>query len=114
VPKLTRQRRRSPNRDRQCELSTVKNVTITRAPKDLASLIRGLYGRVASQLGVDPSYVSRVARSERYSKTVEDALRRELNKIIKNFGKRRGRFPRAAGKISAKKEMKKKATPKPT
>ena len=34
------------------------------APTNLASLIRGLYGRVARQLKVDPSYVSRVARGE--------------------------------------------------
>lgn len=42
---------------------------------------RGLYSRVAKQLGVDRSYVSRVARGERRSQRVEDALRAELKRI---------------------------------
>ncbi|MGE5724921.1 MAG: hypothetical protein ACM34G_07095 [Acidobacteriota bacterium] len=42
---------------------------------------RGMYTRVASQLGVDRSYVSRVARGERRSKRVEAALRAELKRI---------------------------------
>jgi MEDS: MEthanogen/methylotroph, DcmR Sensory domain len=37
---------------------------------------------VARQLGVDPSYVSQVARGERQSALVEDALRRELTEIM--------------------------------
>ena len=45
------------------------------------SLYRGLYSRVARQLGVDRSYVSRVARGERRSKKVEAALRAELKRI---------------------------------
>ena len=52
-------------------------------PSDLASRLRGLYGRVARRLGVDPSYVSRVARGERHSRSVSKALGRELNKIIR-------------------------------
>ena len=44
-------------------------------------LYRGLYSRVARQLGVDRSYVSRVARGERRSKKVEAALRAELKRI---------------------------------
>ena len=51
-------------------------------PKNIASVIRGLYGRVARQLQVDPSYVSRVARQERRSETIEAALRREIGRII--------------------------------
>ncbi|HLK34795.1 MAG TPA: hypothetical protein VKT29_16990 [Terriglobales bacterium] len=42
---------------------------------------RGLYSRVARQLGVDRSYVSRVARGERRSKKVEDALRAEMKRL---------------------------------
>lgn len=42
---------------------------------------RGLYSRVAKQLGVDRSYVSRVARGERRSQRVEAALRAELKRI---------------------------------
>lgn len=52
------------------------------APTNLASLIRGLYGRVAKQLKVDPSYVSRVARGERQSEEIELSLERELRRIM--------------------------------
>ena len=52
------------------------------APTNLASLIRGLYGRVAKQLKVDPSYVSRVARGERQSDEIEKSLERELRRIM--------------------------------
>jgi len=55
-------------------------------PADLASRLRGLYGRIARQLGMDPSYVSRVARGERQSQLVDSALRRELSKIINRAG----------------------------
>jgi|SRR5438270_1386977 transcriptional regulator with XRE-family HTH domain len=44
-------------------------------------LYRGLYSRVARKLGVDRSYVSRVARGERQSKDIEDALASELKRI---------------------------------
>ncbi len=42
------------------------------------SLFRGIYNRVAKRLGVDPSYVSRVARGERKSAAVEKALAEEV------------------------------------
>ncbi len=45
------------------------------------SLYRGLYSRVAKKLGVDRSYVSRVARGERRSPEIEAALRAELKRI---------------------------------
>lgn len=51
-------------------------------PYNLASLIRGLYGRVARRLKVDPSYVSRVARGERQSDEIEASLERELRRIM--------------------------------
>jgi transcriptional regulator with XRE-family HTH domain len=44
-------------------------------------LYRGLYARVARQLGVDRSYVSRVARGERRSPRIEAALNSELRRI---------------------------------
>ncbi len=44
-------------------------------------LYRGLYARVARQLGVDRSYVSRVARGERKSPAVEAALSAEVKRI---------------------------------
>jgi hypothetical protein len=46
------------------------------------SLFRGLYARVAHKLGVDVSYVSRIARGERKSKVAERALTREFNKVV--------------------------------
>jgi DNA-binding transcriptional regulator YdaS (Cro superfamily) len=45
------------------------------------SLFRGVYNRVAKRLGVDPSYVSRVARGERKSAAVEKALADEVRAI---------------------------------
>jgi hypothetical protein len=56
------------------------------APTNLASLIRGLYGRVARHLKVDPSYVSRVARGERQSHEIEASLERELKRIMAMVG----------------------------
>jgi hypothetical protein len=46
------------------------------------SLFRGLYARVAHKLGVDVSYISRIARGERKSKVAEKALTREFNKAV--------------------------------
>ena len=44
----------------------------------LPSLCRGMYSRVAQKLGCDPSYVSRVARGERTSEAISEALRAEI------------------------------------
>jgi DNA-binding transcriptional regulator YdaS (Cro superfamily) len=41
----------------------------------------GIYSRVARQLGLTPSFVSRVARGERTSAVVEEALITEFNQI---------------------------------
>ena len=48
------------------------------------SLFRGIYNRVAKRLGVDPSYVSRVARGERKSAVVEKALAEEV-RLIRDY-----------------------------
>jgi hypothetical protein len=42
------------------------------------SSMRGLYVKIARELGVHPSYVSRVARGERQSAVVAGALHREF------------------------------------
>jgi hypothetical protein len=47
------------------------------------SLYRGVYSRVAKQLGVDRSYVSRVACGERRSAKIEAALIKEIKRIDK-------------------------------
>jgi hypothetical protein len=51
-------------------------------PSNFSSLFRGLYVRVANHLDLDPSYVSRVARGERQSSKVDNALQQEINEII--------------------------------
>jgi transcriptional regulator with XRE-family HTH domain len=50
------------------------------------TLYRGLYVRVSRKLGVDPSYVSRVARGERQSPEVETALAQEIEQINRKLG----------------------------
>jgi len=55
---------------------TIKNRELVRYAQ-----YRGLYARVARELEVDRSYVSRVARGERQSERVAGALRRELKRI---------------------------------
>lgn len=45
------------------------------------SLYRGIYSRLARQLGMDRSFVSRVANGKRRSPKVEAALRREIARI---------------------------------
>lgn len=46
----------------------------------------GLYSRVARKLGVDRSYVSRVAAGERRSTTIERAIVSEFGEIEENPG----------------------------
>ena len=50
------------------------------------TLYRGLYVRIARKLGVDPSYVSRVARGDRRSEEVESALGQALEEINQQLG----------------------------
>lgn len=95
MAKLTQKGRMPSGRNRK-RSDKSDGLTITDAPEDLASLLRGLYRRVANQLNIDPSYVSRVARSERHSDIVADALRCELKKIIKTIGKRRDEAKKAS------------------
>jgi hypothetical protein len=61
----------------------------SRAPAP-QTLYRGLYIRIARKLGVDPSYVSRVARGERCSAAVEKALSYEIADINQKLGGSRG------------------------
>lgn len=77
------------------------------APTNLASLIRGLYGRVARQLKVDPSYVSRVARGERQSDEIEASLERELKRImaqIRPGSNGSGRHARKRSRVKGRKK----------
>jgi transcriptional regulator with XRE-family HTH domain len=47
--------------------------------------ICGLYSRTARKLGVDRSYVSRVARGERHSEEIEQALSNEFTRIKNEY-----------------------------
>lgn len=61
------------------------------------TLYRGVYSRVARQLGLDRSYVSRVASGERRSKKVEAALLAEIKRIEKIAGKKTAAKAKGAG-----------------
>ena len=54
---------------------------MTRLNRYIQSLC-GLYSRIARQLNVDRSYVSRVARGERRSPEIEQALTTEFTRIV--------------------------------
>jgi hypothetical protein len=45
-------------------------------------LFRGLYARVGRDLGLDPSYISRVARGERKSEIAEIAINQEFIRVL--------------------------------
>lgn len=51
------------------------------SPLKRLSLYRGVYSRVAEQLGIDRSFVSRVAGGHRRSQRVERALLKEIERI---------------------------------
>lgn len=51
----------------------------------------GLYSRIARQLNVDRSYVSRVARGERHSEEIERALSSEFSRITDEQAPRQNR-----------------------
>jgi transcriptional regulator with XRE-family HTH domain len=53
--------------------------------------MRGLYRRIADKLGVDPSYVSRVARGERRSPKIEEVLDREASRILTSISRPRAK-----------------------
>ena len=53
--------------------------------KKVAAALQGFYKRVGIRLGVDPSFVSSVARGESKSQEVEAALEAELRDIVKEL-----------------------------
>ena len=73
---------------------------------NLPSLFRGLYSRVARKLGIDPSYVSRVARGERSSDAISRALYAEIRRVSLlangNGRSRASRNGHGSGKTKAK------------
>ena len=59
---------------------TNDNVTVAKINQYIQTLC-GIYSRVVRKLGVDRSYVSRVAKGERNSPEIEDALINEFKHI---------------------------------
>ena len=59
----------------------------TKAVLNRHQLYRGIYSRVAKQLGIDRSYVSRVASGERKSDKVQKALLKEIERVEKMMKK---------------------------
>jgi hypothetical protein len=70
--------------------------------RSLPSLCRGLYNRVAQKVGCDPSYVSRVARGERTSEAVSEALRAEIQLTWAKASERTAGSPAKASKRKAR------------
>jgi hypothetical protein len=68
------------------------------------SLFRGMYSRVARDLGVDVSYISRIARGEQKSEVAEKALNREFRKILSVIRNSSARFRKARRRYSEKKD----------
>ncbi len=68
----------------------------------LPSLCRGIYNRVAQKVGCDPSYVSRVARGERTSEAVSEALRAEIQLTWTRANEGNGEAARKALKRKAR------------
>lgn len=63
------------------------NTNLSSQKQSPQMLYRGLYVRIARKLGVDASYVSRVARGDRRSAEVETALREALAEIDQRLGR---------------------------
>ena len=63
------------------------NTSVSSRKQSPQMLYRGLYVRIARKLGVDASYVSRVARGDRRSPEVESALRQALAEIDQQLGR---------------------------
>jgi hypothetical protein len=69
--------------NRQPDASIPYNLQMARTVTLLSAYVqqRGLFARVARLLGLDPSYVSRVANGKRRSKRISLAIEAALNKM---------------------------------
>ncbi|HEY6249648.1 MAG TPA: hypothetical protein VI685_06780 [Candidatus Angelobacter sp.] len=81
------------NKDKRGKAIMAKESTQTKGPSSsskmkklnrLVEALCGIYTRVARRLGVDRSFVSRVARGERHSEVIEDALVSEYDRAQKH------------------------------
>jgi hypothetical protein len=69
------------NRRRDSSLEYIPQMERTVTLFDAYAAQRGLFARLARRLGLDPSYISRVANGERRSKRISRAIEAELNKM---------------------------------
>lgn len=65
--------------------SPVKTTKLQKLRHYIESLC-GIYSRVARRLGIDRTYVSRVAKGERHSEEIESALVREFDRSQEQVG----------------------------
>jgi transcriptional regulator with XRE-family HTH domain len=59
-------------------MSSGKNAAKLQKLQGYVAALCGIYSRVARRLGVDRTYVSRVAKGERHSPEIEETLIQEL------------------------------------
>jgi len=69
------------NRLRDSSLEYIPQMERTVTLFDAYAAQRGLFARLARRLGLDPSYIRRVANGERRSKRISRAIEAELNKM---------------------------------
>ena len=67
-------------RENPQRMDSLSNKKLNRLNR-LVETLCGIYTRVARRFGVDRSFVSRVARGQRRSKLIEDALLAEYDRV---------------------------------
>jgi transcriptional regulator with XRE-family HTH domain len=73
------------------QLTLRKSHPMTKSLIQIAPKIRGLYRRVAEKFGVDPSYVSRIARGQWRHRKIEAFLNHEVQRIVASVSKPKGK-----------------------
>ena len=63
------------------QVTDIRNTGKVQKIRRFVDSLCGIYSRVARRLGVDRTYVSRVAKGERYSPEVERALIQDFERI---------------------------------
>jgi hypothetical protein len=72
----------------------------------LPSLVRGMYTRLARELGYNISYIIRVANGERKSVRVERALSKEVRRVLKMADRAKGAQKKSEARRYAAKKLK--------
>ncbi len=66
------------------QVTDTKNTARLRKIRHFVDSLCGIYSRVARRLGVDRTYVSRVAKGERQSPEIERALIQDFERVQQN------------------------------